>query len=571
MTDLPGDAPTTAAAFDAGEPLDAVDTGRSSVLVGAGILLSRIAGLIRESATAAYLGAGVAGDAFRAALRIPNLLQNLLGEGVLSASFIPVYSRLLSEDREEDAGRLAGAIAGLLSLLTGVLVVVGVVFAEPVTRVLAFGFEGEKFDLTVQLVRIMTAGIGFLVLSAWCLGVLNSHRKFFLSYVAPVVWNVAQIAVLVFVGLRGWAAVDVAEALAWGVFVGGLLQFLIQLPTVRRVDPGIRLSLRRDVDGVRESIRRFGPAVLGRGAIQLVAYIDLVLASLLATGAVAALGYSQVLYILPVSLFAMSVAAAELPELSRSSTDPEALLQRLDRGLGRITFFMTFTMAAYLVAGQAIIAAIYERGRFEADDTMLVWLILAAYATALLSVGSSRLMQNVLYAVNDVKATAWIAVIRVLISSVLGFVLMFQFERLVVTDGSVTGFDNLPAPLEPLSQAARDSGTLRLGAAGLAVAASIGAWVEVALLQRKARQHLGRPVHVAHQQSRFLLAGVVAAVLMAVLMALTADVPSVIRLVVVVGLGGLAYLGVAKLQRAPEVDDVLQPVLRRLTRRGRTP
>jgi putative peptidoglycan lipid II flippase len=567
----PGELPTADASLDAGEPPEPSDTARSSLLVAAGIFLSRIAGLVRESATGAYLGAGAAGDAFRAALRIPNLLQNLLGEGVLSAAFIPVYSRFLAEDREEDAGRLAGAIAGLLALLTGVLVVIGVVFARPLTTLLAFGFEGEKFELTVDLVRVMTAGIGFLVLSAWCLGVLNSHRRFFLSYVAPVIWNVAQIAVLLFVGLRGWAEVDVATALAWGVFAGGLLQFLVQLPGVRQVAPDIRLSLKTDTDGVRESIRRFGPAILGRGALQLVAYVDLVLASLLTTGAVAALGYAQVLYILPVSLFAMSVAAAELPELSRSSADPEALQARLDRGLGRISFFMTFTVAAYLVAGSVIIAAIYQRGRFEADDTTLVWLILAAYATGLVSIGASRLLQNLLYSVGDVRATAQIAFIRVAVSSVLGFVLMYQFERLVVTAGSVTGFGDLPAPLVPLSQAIRDSGTLRLGAAGLALAASVGAWVEVYLLQRKARQHLGRPVRVAHQQSRFLLAGLAAAAVMFLAMLLTGSLPGLLRAPLVLGPGGLAYLVVAKAQGAPEVDAVLGPLLRRLPGQGHTP
>ncbi len=558
------------APLPAEEQLPVPDTGRSSALVAAGIFLSRTAGLVRESAMGAYLGAGVAADAFRAALRIPNLLQNLLGEGVLSAAFIPVYSKFLAEGREEDAGRLAGAIAGLLSLLTGVLVVVGVVFAEPLTAVLAPGFSGDAHDLTVDLVRIVTAGIGFLVLSAWCLGVLNSHRRFFLAYVAPVVWNAAQIAVLFFVGLRSWGEADVAEALAWGVFVGGLLQFLIQVPSVRKVDPGIRLSLRTDVDGVRTSIRRFGPAILGRGAVQFVAFVDLVLASLLTTGAVAALGYAQVLYILPISLFAVSVAAAELPELSRTSTDPAALIERLDRGLGRISFFMTFTVVAYITAGSAIVGAIYERGRFEADDTTLVWLILAAYATGLLSIGASRLLQNLLYAVGDVRATAVYAVVRVTISSVLGIVLMFQFERLVVGAGEVTGWGDLPAPLKPLSEAARsgDDLPLRLGAAGLALAASVGALVEVVLLQRKARQHLGRPVRVAHQQVRFVAPALISGVVMIVLMVVTGGLPTLLRAPLVLAVGGGIYLLVADRLGAPEVRDVLRPVRRRLPGRA---
>src|SRR5690606_17273756 len=143
---------------------------------------------------AAGLGTGLAADAFRAALRIPQLLQNLLGEGALSAAFIPVYSKLLDEGREGDAGRVAGAVAGLIAALTAALVLLGALPAPLITSVVAPGFDGARYDLTVELTRVMTAGIGFVVLAAWCLGVLNAHRRFFLSYAAPLLWNLAQVA-----------------------------------------------------------------------------------------------------------------------------------------------------------------------------------------------------------------------------------------------------------------------------------------------------------------------------------------------------------------------------------------
>ena len=163
------------------------------------------------------------------------------------------------------------------------------------------------------------------MLSAWCLGILNSHRRFFLSYVAPVLWNAAQIAA------RGrcrrcWSTTPsdetFATALAWGVLVGGVLQLLVQLPAVRQAAGRIRLSLDAGRATVRDVWRRFVAGLLGRGVVQLVAYVDLVLASLLAVGAVAAFTYAQVLYVLPISLFGMSVAAAELPELSRLGGGP---------------------------------------------------------------------------------------------------------------------------------------------------------------------------------------------------------------------------------------------------------
>ena len=196
-------------------------SGRNAFLVGAGIVLSRISGVVREGFLAAWLGTRSSADAFSAALRIPKLLQNLLGEGSLSASFIPVYSQVLQRGDERRAGHVAGAVAGLLTLLTGGLVLFSVLLARPLASVVAPGFSGQKHELTVHLIRIVAPGVGFLVLSAWCLGVLNSHRRFFLSYVAPVLWNTAIIVGLATAGIRAWAEPNIAEAAAWGVLIGG--------------------------------------------------------------------------------------------------------------------------------------------------------------------------------------------------------------------------------------------------------------------------------------------------------------------------------------------------------------
>ncbi|MEO7429276.1 MAG: lipid II flippase MurJ, partial [Acidimicrobiales bacterium] len=252
---------------------------RGSYLVAAGILLSRIAGLIREVAISGYLGVGATADVFKAALRIPNLLQNLLGEGVLSASFIPVYSRLLDED-EGEANRLAGNILGLLLAVMAGIVAVGVLFARPLTLILTPGFSGARLDLAVTLLRIMFPGIALLVLSAFCTGILNSHRQFFLSYVSPVMWNATQIAFVVSAGLYGATALGIAHALAWGVVVGAVAEVAIQVRPVSRLMRGARLSLDRSNPDVRDVLGRFGPVVLGRGVVQLLTYVDLILASL---------------------------------------------------------------------------------------------------------------------------------------------------------------------------------------------------------------------------------------------------------------------------------------------------
>src|ERR1051325_945274 len=288
--------------------------GGYAALVAAGILLSRIAGLVRTRVMAHYLGNSRAADAFAAALKVPNFLQNLFGEGVLSASFIPVYARTLARGDEKLAGRVAGVIASILLLVTSIIVLLGVLLTPWLIGLIAPGFEGSTRALTIRIVRILFPGTGLLVLSAWCLGILNSHRKFFLSYVAPVLWNAAMIATLVVFGTRLHEN-ELVVALAWGTVVGCALQFGVQVPFVFRYAKHLHFGLESN-DEVREVFRTFGPVVVGRGVVQLSAYIDQILASYLPAGAVISLTYAQTIYLMPISLFGMSVAAAELPRMA---------------------------------------------------------------------------------------------------------------------------------------------------------------------------------------------------------------------------------------------------------------
>src|SRR4051812_25253832 len=174
-----------------------------AAFVAAGILLSRITGLVRQRVFSHYFGLrNDAADAFSAAFRIPNFLQNLFGEGALSASFIPVYASLLAQRDEREASRVAGAVAAILALATSGLVLAGVAATPLLIDAIAPGFSGAKRELTISLVRILFPGAGLLVLSAWCLGILNSHHRFLLSYTAPVLWNAAMIVTLVGFGSR---------------------------------------------------------------------------------------------------------------------------------------------------------------------------------------------------------------------------------------------------------------------------------------------------------------------------------------------------------------------------------
>lgn len=543
------------------------NTGRNSALVGIGIFLSRIAGLVREMVAGRVLGLTAPADALAAAMRIPNLLQNLLGEGVLSASFVPVYSELLDGDDEREASQVAGAVGAMLMVVTGVAVLVIVLAARPLTRLLAWGLQGQTFDLAVEFTQITAVGIGFLVMSAWCLGILNSHRSFFLPYVAPVVWNAAQIVALVIAWQRDWAIADAARALAIGVTVGGVLQLLVQLPTTMRLARGLRVAFDRNHPRVRDVQRRFGPAVLGRGAVQLSAYVDLALASFLAAGALSALFKAQILYTLPVSLFAMSVAAAELPELSRLSDDPVAVARRTNTSLRRIAFWMLASSLLLIAAGEPIVRALFEGGEFTSADTSLVWLILIFYGLGLPAIGLSRMLQNASYAMGDTSGPARLAALRVTLAAVVGLLVMFPLDRAFIgldgveQLGDAFGF---AGPLEPELRA--DKSLVRLGAVGLAIGSAVGAWVELVLLSRLVERRLPGLRSPAGTLVNPGLAAAVAFAVTALVKLLVDDLPAILAVLLTVGIGGVTYVVVGFRTGVRESDMVLGPVRRAIWR-----
>ncbi len=377
----------------------------AAFLVAAGILLSRISGLIREGIFAHYFGTSDAADAFKQALKIPNFLQNLFGEGVLSASFIPVYAGLLARDTadsEEEAGRVAGAVFAILALVASILVLIGVLATPWLIYVIAPGYQGAKRDLTITLVRIFFPGAGLLVLSAWCLGILNSHRRFFLSYSVGVIWNIAMIAALVGFGPRTGEN-RLAELVAWASVAGSAAMFLTQLPVVLGLVPALRIQFATHIENVRIVIGNFGPVFVSRGVVQLSAFIDTIIASYLPTGAAMALSNAQTIYLLPVSLFGMSVTASELPEMSRAvgaGADFAANLRlRLVNGLRKIAFFVVPSVVAFIAFGDVIAGAIYQSGKFTHTDTVWVWGILrrlgrrasGIYAGASLFIGLLRI------------------------------------------------------------------------------------------------------------------------------------------------------------------------------------
>jgi len=472
-------------------PSDAHASGskRFAFLVGAGIFLSRVSGLVRDRVFAHYFGLSATADAFKAALRIPNFLQNLFGEGVLSASFIPVYASLLARDDDEEARRTAGAIASLLVLATSILVLIGVLGAPWLTYALAAGFSPEKRELTVRIVRILFPGVGLLVFSAWCLGVLNSHRRFFLSYSAGVIWNAAMIAAMLGWG-RQSAQDRLAIILAWGSVAGSALQVGVQLPVVLRLLGGLRLSLSHQTKNVTTVVVNFFPVFISRGVVQISAYVDGFIASWLPTAAVSALASAQLLYTLPVSLFGMSVSAAELPQMSGAvgseSQVAEALRGRLNAGLRQIAFLVVPSAAAFLILGDVIVGAIYRTGRFTQADVTYVWGILAGATVGLLASTLGRLYSSTYYALRDTRTPLRFAIVRVVLTTVLGYLCALPLPRVLGIEA-------------------------RWGVAGLTISAGIASWVEFHLLRRTLNRRIGRTGLPGHFLAKLWATALVAA------------------------------------------------------------
>jgi putative peptidoglycan lipid II flippase len=520
-------------------------TAKSAFMVGAGILISRIIGVVRQRVFAHYLGISDAAGAFNAAFRIPNFLQNVFGEGALSASFIPVYAKLLAQGDKKEASRVADAVLTLLALATSVIVLVGVLTTPFFVGLFAYSFDESTRALTIQLVRIFFPGAGLLVLSAWCLGVLNSHRRFFLSYTAPVVWNLALIGTLIWFGRRE-DQFHLATLAAWGSVVGSALQFAVQMPTVLKLIRRLRPVLDIASDNVRTVLRNFFPVFMSRGVVQISAFVDAMLAGLISAQAVAALAYAQSLYTLPVSLFGMSISAAELPAMSsaQGTTGEVAgeLRTRLDRGLRRIAFFIVPSVMAMMAFGDVMTGVLYQSGRFRAGDSTYVWGILAGSTIGLLASTLGRLYSSTYYALHDTRTPLLYAVIRVTLTTVLGYLFA------------------IPLPpalgLDP-----------KWGVAGLTASAGIAGWIEFALLRRSLNKRIGQTgLPLSYVAKLWLAAAAGAGVGWAIKLSVGAHHPAIIAALVLLPYG-VVYFAVTAALRVPELDSVFGRVLKLVNRR----
>lgn len=525
------------------------DEKSGALLVALGIFLSRISGLIRVRVFAHYFGNSDAGDAFNAALKIPNFLQNLFGEGVLSASFIPVYANLIAtshneqHDRENqiEASKVASVVGSILFTAISIIVLLGVIGTPFLIDTIAPGFKDEKRLLTIKIVQIIFPGTGLLVMSAWCLGILNSHRKFFLSYVAPVIWNVAIIGALVLFA-KDNTQYNLAIITAWGLVAGSFLQFAVQFPFALKLIKIFKPSLNTKLANVRIVIRNFFPVVFSRGVIQLSAYIDSMLASLLPMGAVSTLAYAQTLYLLPVSLFGMSVSASELPAMSSiKGSDQEInhyLRGRLEGGLKKIAFFIIPSVCVFIFLGNIIVRAIFQSGKFTNDDAHYVWMVLIGSTVGLLASTLGRLYSSTFYSLKDTRTPLKFAIIRVMLTTVLGYLFAFPLPRIFELEAS-------------------------WGTAGLTASAGLSGWVEFYLLRSSLNKRIGKTGLKITYQITLWTCAIIASVV-GLLVEHLIDLGPIFSAIIIFSTFGLIYFIASSFFKIEESKRVMNKILSKL-------
>jgi putative peptidoglycan lipid II flippase len=446
----------------------------------------------------------------------------------------------LAEGDEEEADRVAGSVGAILALTSTAIVLVGVLATPYLIPLIAGGYVGAKRELIIHLVRILFPGAGILVCSAWCLGILNSHRRFFLSYTAPVVWNLAMIGTLL--AFRHQALRDLAVTLAWGTGVGCVLQFAVQLPLVLRLTHNLRFRPEVHSAHVREVLRNFLPVSVSRGVVQISAYVDQLLATHCGEGALAAMTNAQSMYTLPVSLFGMAVSAAELPAMSATlGTDKEVqaiLRRRLDSGLRQIAFLIVPSAMAFFALGDVITAALYQRGEFNHSNSIYVWRILAGSGIGLLASTLGRLYASTYYALRDTRTPLLYAILRVALTVSLGYLCALPVPRWLGIDP-------------------------HWGAVGLTATAGMAGWVEFTLLRRTLNRRIGvTGVPAGLVAKLWAAAALGAAVAWSVKFALGPHHRPILLAIPVLGVYGIVYFAVTHALQVPECAGAFQKLLR---------
>jgi len=409
---------------------------RSASIIGTATLTSRLLGLLRDQVLAYLFGAGNAMDAFNVAYRIPNLMRDLFAEGAMSAAFVPTFTRRLMLEGKVSAWRVGNQLVNALLLITGTLVLLGIVFAEPLARLLAGSYEDvpvgdgsgfEKLELTVFLTRIMLPFLTLVAIAAAVMGMLNSLNRFFAPALSPAMFNVGIIAsAVLLVPLMPHLGLHPITAIAIGAIVGGVGQIVLQLPSLYREGYRYRSELNPADPGLREILRLIGPGTIAGAAVQINLLVNMVLATGEGTGAVSWLSYAFRVMYLPIGIFGVSIATATLPMVSRHAAheSTEGIRKTISNALRMMLVLNVPALVGLIVLAEPIVGLIFERGSFLPSDTASTTAALVFYTPGLVGYSAVRIAVPCFYALRHSLTPTLVSIGAVVLNIALNLLLV---------------------------------------------------------------------------------------------------------------------------------------------------
>ena len=521
---------------------------RSAGVFGLATITSRILGLVRDQVLAFYFGAGDANDAFRVASRIPNLVRDLFAEGAMSAAFVPTFTRQLTLHGRERAWLLASSVINALLVVTGVIVLAGIVFARPLVQLYAADFADVpgKLELTIYLTRIVFPFLTMVAVAAALMGMLNSLGHFFIPALSPAMFNVAVIVMaLTLIPFAPSLGVAPITIVAIATLVGGLGQVLIQWPALRREGFRYRPVLDIRDEGLHRVLLLMGPGTIGLAATQINVFVNTVLATGEGTGAVSWLDFAFRLMYLPIGLFGVSIATAATPAISRmvAEQDFARIRSTLANALGLMMFLNVPATIGLIVLAHPIVSVIFERGEFTASDTVATAAALQLYAIGLVGYSIVRIISPTFYALQRSRVPVAVSAASVLVNVALNLALV-----------KLMGYRGL--------------------ALGTSITAILNATVQLLLLRREIHGLDGRRIAAS------LLRVVIASALMGLFTfgahATLLDVmpgnglaTQILRLVTTISISLMVLVATAQILRIPEYAEARDLVLGKLRRMAR--
>jgi putative peptidoglycan lipid II flippase len=402
---------------------------RSAGIVSAAVLLSRLTGLAREITMARLFGAGVFKDAYDIGFRIPNLTRDLFAEGALSSAFVPVVTRILTTRGRADAARLSNLVATALSLVVGAVCLAGMIWSRPLVEIFAGKFAEipGKIELATSLTRTMFPFLLLVALAAQAMGVLNANNQFGIPALASTFFNLGSLAFGVAAAF--WVAprfgLHPIYGMAWGVVIGGAMQFACQVPAMTRAGFSYRPLVAFSDPALREVLLLMVPAILGTAAVQINVMVNTNFAAGITdasgrviNGPVSWLGYAFRFMQLPLGLFGVAIASATLPPISRAAAENrmDEFRALLARSLGMVFLLTVPSSVGLAVLGEPMIAAVYQGGQFQLFDTRQTALALSCYAAGLAGYSAVKVLAPAFYAIHDSRTPMMVSLASIAIN-----------------------------------------------------------------------------------------------------------------------------------------------------------